>query len=77
MKIVDMHKTEKKIIHFFVMYKMLKFTAKAFSKNWAHAIKVNKNDNKSVLLIKIIDIQKKLDVKNIHDLVDQRIKSKF
>ena len=72
-----MHKTEKKIIHFFVMYKMLKFTAKAFSKNWAHAIKVNKNDNKSVLLIKIIDIQKKLDVKNIHDLVDQKIKSKF
>ena len=76
-KIVDMHKTEKKIIHFFVMYKMLKFTAKAFSKNWAHAIKVNNNDNKSVLLIKIIDIQKKLDVKNIHDLVDQKIKSKF
>ena len=72
-----MHKTEKKIIHFFVMYKMLKFTAKAFSKNWAHAIKVNKNDNKSVLLIKIIDIQKKLDVKNIHDLVDKEIKGRF
>ena len=25
----------------------------------------------------MIDIQKKLDVKNIHDLVDKEIKSKF
>ena len=37
-----------------------------------------KTDNKSVLWIKMIDIQKKLeDVKNIHDLVGKEIKGKF
>ena len=30
-----------------------------------------------VLRIKMIDIQKKLDVKNIHGLVDYKIKGKF
>ena len=37
-----------------------------------------KTDNKSVLQLKMIDIQKKLeDVKNIHDLVGKEIKGKF
>ena len=49
---------------------MFKVTAETFAKNCVHTIKVNKTDNKSVLWIKMIDIQKKLDVKNIHDLVD-------
>ena len=40
-------------------------------------INVNKTDNKSVIRIKMIDIQKKLDLKNIHDLVDKEIKGKF
>ena len=56
---------------------MFKFTAETFAKNCVHTIKVNKTDNKSVLWIKMIDIQKKLDVKNIHDLVDKEIKGKF
>ena len=59
------------------MYKMFKVTAETFAKNCVHTIKVNKTDNKSVLWIKMIDIQKKLDVKNIHDLVDKEIKDKF
>ena len=59
------------------MYKMFKVTAETFAKNCVHKIKVNKTDNKSVLWIKMIDIQKKLDVKNIHDLVDKEIKGKF
>ena len=59
------------------MYKMFKITAETFAKNCVHTIKVNKKDNKSVLWIKMIDIQKKLDVKNIHDLVDKEIKGKF
>ena len=45
------------------MYKMFKVTAETFAKNCVHTIKVNKTDNKSVLWIKMIDIQKKLDVK--------------
>ena len=56
---------------------MFEITPKTFAKNCVHTIKVNKTDNKSVLWIKMIDIQKKLDVKNIHDLVDKQIKSKF
>ena len=59
------------------MYKMFKVTADTVAKNCVHIIKVNKTDNKSVLWIKTIDIPKKLDVKNIHDLVDNEIKSKF
>ena len=42
---------------------MLKVTAETFAENWVHTIKVNKVDNKSVLWIKMIDIQNKLDVK--------------
>ena len=56
------------------MYKTFKVTAEIFATNCVHTIKVNETDNKSVLWIKTIDIQKKLDVKNIHDLVDKEIK---
>ena len=66
----------KKKIFFLCMYKMFKVTAKAFAKNCVHTIKVNKTDNKSVLWIKTIDIQNRLDVKNIHNLVDKEIKGK-
>ena len=56
---------------------MFKVTAETFGKNCVHTIKVNKTDNKSLFWIKMIDIQKELDVKNIHDLVDKEIKGKF
>ena len=59
MKIVKMHKI-KKMLFFFIMYKMLKVTAETFAKNCVNTIKVNKTDNKSVLWIKMIDIQKDL-----------------
>ena len=59
------------------MYKMFKVTAETFGKNSVQTIKVTITDNKSVLWIKMIDIQKKLDVKNIDDLVDKEIKGKF
>ena len=59
------------------MYKIFKTTAQIFARNRVHTITINKTDKKSVLWIKTIDIQKKLDVKNIHDLVDKKIKGKF
>ena len=59
------------------MYKMFKVITETFAKNCVHIIKIYKTDNKSVLQIKMIEIQKKLDVKNIHDLVDKEIKGKF
>ena len=59
------------------MYKMFKVTVETFAKNGVHTIKVNKIDNESVLWIKMINIQNKLDVKIIHDLVDKEIKGKF
>ena len=65
-----MHKIKK------TLQKMFKVTAETFAKNCAHTIKVNKTDNKSVLWKKLIDIQNKLDVRNIHDLVDKEMKGK-
>ena len=59
------------------MYKMFKVIAETFAKNRFHTMNLNKTDNKSVLWIKMIDTQKKLDVKNTHDLVDKEIKGKF
>ena len=59
------------------MYTMFKVIAETFAENCVHTKKVNKRDNKSVFWIKMIDIQKQLDVKNIHDLVDKEIKDKF
>ena len=59
------------------MHKMFKVTAATFAKNSVHTITVNKIGNESVLWIKMINIQKKLDVKIIHDLVDKEIKGKF
>ena len=67
----------KKYIYFCIIYKMFKVTAETFSKNCIHAIKVNKTDNKSLLWIKMIDIQKKLHAKNIHDLFHKETKGKF
>ena len=55
------------------MHKMFKVTAETH----VHKIKVNKAVNKSVLWIKVIEMQKELDVRNIHDLVDKEIKFKF
>ena len=53
------------------MYKMFNVTTETFTKNCIHAIKITRTDDKSVLWIKMIDIQKKLAGKNIHDLVDK------
>ena len=59
------------------MYKVAEVTSETFAKNCVHTIKVNKTDNKSVVWIKMIDIQKKLHVKNIDHLVHKEIKAKF
>ena len=69
------HKKKKKKTFFLCMYKIYKVTAETFDKNCIHTIKVNKTDNKSVLWIKLIDIKKKLNVKNIHDLVNKEMKT--
>ena len=54
---------------------MFKVTAETFAKNCVHTIKVNKTDNKSVLWIKTIDIQNKLDVKNIHNWLIKKLRA--
>ena len=54
---------------------MFKISAEKFAKNFVYTIKVNKTDNKSVLWIKMIDIQKKLDVKNIYDWLMKKLKA--
>ena len=65
-----MNKTKKRI-YFFNMYEMFKISAKTFAKNCVHTVKVNKTDRK------IINIQKNIDVKNIHNLADKEIRGKF
>ena len=61
----------KKRIYFFNMYEMFKISAETFAKNCVHTVKVNKTDRK------IINIQKNIDVKNIHNLPDKEIRGKF
>ena len=61
----------KKRIYCFNMYEMFKISVETFAKNCVHTVKVNKTDRK------MINIQKKLYVKNIHNLVDKEIKGKF
>ena len=50
-----------KKIFFCNMYKMFKIGPETFAKNCVCTKKVNKTDNKSVLWIEMIDIQKELD----------------
>ena len=52
---------EIKKIFFYNMYKMFKIGPEIFAKNSIHTKKENKTDNKSVLWIEMIDIQKELD----------------
>ena len=48
------------------MYKMVKISAETYVKNCVYTIKVNlKVDNEYSLRIRMIDIQKGLDVENI------------
>ena len=71
-----MHKIKKNIF-FLLCIKYLKLLLRHLLKTAFYTLKVNKTDNKSVLCMKMIDIQKKLDAKNIHDLVDEESKGKF
>ena len=70
MKIKEINKTKKRI-YFFNMYEMFKISAKTFAKNCVHTVKVNKTDRK------IINIQKNISVKNIHNLAGKEIRGKF
>ena len=52
--------------------KVVKVTAETFAKNCVHRVKVSKTENKSFYREKLLIY--KLEVKNIHDLVDKEIK---
>ena len=56
---------------------MVEVSAKTFAKNCIHTIIQLKSKKKTVLWIRVKDIRKKLDIKNIFDLVDKEIKGKF
>ena len=56
---------------------MVDISAKTFAENCIHTIKQLIKRKETVLWIIIKDIAEKLDVKNIFDLVDKEIKSKF
>ena len=56
---------------------MVEISAQTFAKNCIHTIKKLRKSKEPVLWIRIKDIGKKLDVKNIRDLVYKEIKGKF
>ena len=56
---------------------MVDISAETFAKNCIHTMKQLRKGKESVLWLRIKDIEEKLDVKNIFDLVDKEIKGKF
>ena len=56
---------------------MFKIIAETFAKNCVYTIKAYKKNSKSVLQVRMINIQKNLAVKNIYDQVDKEIKGNF
>ena len=56
---------------------MIDINAKTYAENCVHTIKVIKKDNKSVLWIKMYDIQDILGVKNNFDLTIKAIKDVY
>ena len=54
---------------------MVDISAETFAKNCIHTISQLKRGKKSILWLRIRDIGRKLDVKNIFDLVDKEIKA--
>ena len=57
-KIEEMHRIKKR--YFCNLHKMFEISVETFAKNYVYTIKVNEKDNKSVLWIRMINIQKKL-----------------
>ena len=56
---------------------MVDIRAETFAKNCIHTISQLKRSKESILWLRIQDIGKELDVKNIFDLVDKEIRRKF
>ena len=56
---------------------MVNISAKTFAENCIHTISQLKRRKEPILWIRIKDIGRKLDVKNICSLVDKEIKGKF
>ena len=56
---------------------MVDISTETFAKNCIHTRSQLKRGKESILWLRIRDIPKELDVKNIFDLVDKEIKGKF
>ena len=56
---------------------MVEYSAETFAENCIHTIKPLIKGKEPILWTRIKDIRRKLDVKNVFDLVDQEIKGKF
>ena len=57
--------------------KIVKSSTKKFDKSGVYTIKQLNKNKERILWLRIKDIGKELDVKNIFDLVDKEIKGKF
>ena len=59
------------------VHKMVDISAETLAKNCIHTISQLKRGKESILRLRIKDIGRELDVKNIFDLVHKEIKGKF
>ena len=75
-KIMEMHRL-KKIFFLFCVYKMVDISVDTFAKNCIHTISQLKRGKESILWLRIRDIGRESDNKNLPDLVDKEIKDKF
>ena len=56
---------------------MVETSAETFTENCIHTITQLRKGKEPILWIRIKDIGRKLDVKNVFDLVDKEIQGKF
>ena len=73
---MEMHRL-KKIFLLFCVYQMVTISAETFAKNCIHKISQLKRVKESFLWLRIKDIGRIVDVKNIFDLVDKEFEGKF
>ena len=76
-KKMEMHRLKRKIFFLFCVYKMVDISAETIAKNCSHKISQLKRGKKSILWLRIKDVGREFDVKNIFYLVDKEIKGRF
>ena len=76
-KIMEIHRFKNIYTVFVCAHKMVEISAETFAENCIHTITQLRKGKDPILWIRVRDIGRELDVKNIFDLVDKEIKGRF